>query len=72
MLGIGEILIIILVLVMLFFGTKEIPKLVRTLGRAKGEFKKGKMEIEKELKDAEEEAFKEEQSSNLNKKDEEK
>jgi len=70
MLGIGEILIIIMVIAVVFFGVKEIPKLVRTLGRAKGEFKKGKMEIEKELKDAENEALKEKEPSNFEKKDE--
>lgn len=70
MLGIGEIIIIIMVIAVVFFGVKEIPKLVRTLGRAKGEFKKGKMEIEKELKDAENEALKEKEPSNFEKKDE--
>ncbi len=70
MLGIGEILIIIMVIAVVFFGVKEIPKLVRTLGRAKGEFKKGKMEIEKELKDAENEALEEKEPSNFEKKDE--
>ena len=45
MLGIGEILIIIMVIAVVFFGVKEIPKLARTLGKVKGEFKKGKMEI---------------------------
>lgn len=70
MLGIGEILIIIMVVAVVFFGVKEIPKLVRTLGRAKGEFKKGKMEIEKELKDAENEALEEKEPSNFDKKDE--
>ena len=70
MLGIGEILIIIMVIAVVFFGVKEIPQLVRMLGRAKGEFKKGKMEIEKELKDAEDEAMKEKESSNFEKKDE--
>lgn len=70
MLGIGEILIIIMVIAVVFFGVKEIPKLVRTLGRAKGEFKKGKIEIEKELKDAENEALEGKESSNFEKKDE--
>ena len=70
MLGIGEIIIIIMVIAVVFFGVKEIPKLVRTLGRAKGEFKKGKMEIEKELKEAEDEALKEKEPSNFEKKDE--
>lgn len=70
MLGIGEIIIIIMVIAVVFFGVKEIPKLVRTLGRAKGEFKKGKMEIEKELKEAEDKALEEKEPSNFEKKDE--
>jgi len=36
MLGIGEIIIIIMVIAVVFFGVKEIPKLARTLGRVKG------------------------------------
>lgn len=70
MLGIGEILIIIMVIAVVFFGVKEIPKLARTLGKVKGEFKKGKMEIEKELKDAENEVLEEKEPSNFEKKDE--
>ncbi|MDP2967193.1 MAG: twin-arginine translocase TatA/TatE family subunit [bacterium] len=70
MLGIGEILIIIMVIAVVFFGVKEIPQLARTLGRAKGEFKKGKREIEKELKNAENEVLEEKEPSNFEKKDE--
>jgi sec-independent protein translocase protein TatA len=51
MLGMPEILIIILVIVILLFGAKKLPELARSLGRAKGEFDRGKMEIEKELKE---------------------
>jgi sec-independent protein translocase protein TatA len=70
MLGIGEILIIIMVIAVVFFGVKEIPQLARTLGKVSGEFKKGKREIEKELKDAENEALEEKEPSNFEKKDE--
>ena len=70
MLGIGEIIIIIMVIAVVFFGVKEIPKLARTLGRVKGEFKKGKREIEKELKDAENEVLEEKEPSSFEKKDE--
>lgn len=70
MLGIGEIIIIIMVIAVVFFGVKEIPKLARTLGRAKGEFKKGKREIEKELREAENEVLEEKEPSNFEKKDE--
>ena len=70
MLGIGEILIIVMVIAVVFFGVKEIPKLARTMGKVKGEFKKGKRDIEKELRDAENEALEEKEPSNFEKKDE--
>jgi sec-independent protein translocase protein TatA len=70
MLGIGEILIIIMVVAVVFFGVKEIPQLARTLGKVKGEFKKGKMEIEEEIKSAEDKAIGGEETSNFDKKDE--
>ena len=70
MLGIGEIIIIIMVIAVVFFGVKEIPELARTLGRVKGEFKKGKRDIEKELKDAENEVLEEKEPSSFEKKDE--
>jgi len=49
MLGMPEIVIILLVIVVLLFGAKKLPELARSLGRAKGEFDKGKMEIEREI-----------------------
>jgi len=54
-LGIPEIVIILIVLVVLFFGGKKISELARGLGRFSGEFKKGRMEIEKEIKEVEKE-----------------
>jgi len=45
-----EVLIILLVLVLLF-GANKIPKLARSTGQAMGEFKKGREEIEDELKE---------------------
>ncbi|QAU11867.1 twin-arginine translocase TatA/TatE family subunit [Halorubrum sp. BOL3-1] len=45
-----ELLIILLVLVLLF-GANKIPKLARSTGQAMGEFKKGREEIEDELKE---------------------
>ena len=52
-LGWPEILICVVVLFFLF-GAKKIPDLARSLGKAKGEFKKGLTEGEKEAKEAEE------------------
>ena len=47
----GEIIIIVIVIGVLIFGAKKIPELAKTFGKAKGEFEKGKIEGEKELKD---------------------
>jgi sec-independent protein translocase protein TatA len=46
-----EILILIIVAVILIFGAKKIPELARGIGRASGEFKKGKEDINKEIED---------------------
>ncbi|MAM04821.1 MAG: twin-arginine translocase TatA/TatE family subunit [Flavobacteriales bacterium] len=43
--------VLILVVVLLLFGGKKIPELMRGLGKGISEFKKGKKEIDKELKD---------------------
>ncbi|MDB2224858.1 twin-arginine translocase TatA/TatE family subunit [Halorubrum ezzemoulense] len=45
-----ELLIILLVLVLLF-GANKIPKLARSTGQAMGEFRKGREQVEEELKD---------------------
>ncbi len=55
-LGLPEIVLIALVLGILFFGSKKIVDFARSIGRASGEFKKGKKEIEEELKRGEAEA----------------
>lgn len=53
--GPWQILLVIVVLV-LVFGSKKLPELARALGKAKGEFKKGTAEGEALLKQEEEEA----------------
>jgi len=50
-LGIPEIAIIVVVFVLLFQGGKKLDELARGLGRFAGEFKKGQMEIEKEIQE---------------------
>ena len=45
--GFWQILIIVAIIVVLF-GAGKIPQLARSLGKAKGEFKKGLVEGEKE------------------------
>ncbi len=44
-------LIVIVVIAILFGGATKIPEIARAFGRAVGEFKKGQMEVEKELKE---------------------
>ena len=46
-----EWIIVIIIAVVLIFGAKKIPQLAKTFGKAKGEFEKGKIEADKELKD---------------------
>lgn len=46
-----EWIFIIIVVAIFIFGAKKIPELAKTFGKAKGEFEKGKIEGEKELKD---------------------
>ena len=48
-----EWLIVIIAIVLLLFGAKKIPEFARNLGKAKAEFSRGQMMVEKEMKDAE-------------------
>ncbi len=50
MIGTQELLIIFAV-IMLIFGASKIPELARSFGKASGEFKKAKLESEKEIKE---------------------
>jgi len=59
-----ELIVVIIIIGILIFGAKKIPELAKTFGKAKGEFEKGKIEGEKELKD-----FKEKSSSDVNAKE---
>lgn len=42
---------IIVIIGILIFGAKKIPELARTLGKAKGDYEKGRIESEKDLKE---------------------
>ncbi|MBT8242870.1 MAG: translocase [Nitrosopumilus sp.] len=55
MLGSTEIIILVVVIGVLIFGAKKIPELAKTFGKAKGEFEKGKIEADKDLKEFKEE-----------------
>lgn len=51
--GIGPLeLAFILMIVVLLFGANKLPELARSSGQAMGEFRKGRAEIERELKEA--------------------
>ncbi|MCK9187474.1 MAG: twin-arginine translocase TatA/TatE family subunit [Candidatus Colwellbacteria bacterium] len=47
--GFTELAIIVVLALIVFFGGKKIAELSKSAGRATAEFKKGKMEAEKEL-----------------------
>jgi sec-independent protein translocase protein TatA len=49
---------IVVIIAVLFFGAKKIPELAKTIGKAKGEYEKGRIEGDKEL-----EEFKEKRKS---------
>jgi len=49
---------IVIIIGVLIFGAKKIPELAKTLGKAKGDYEKGRIESEKDLKE-----FKEKQDS---------
>lgn len=42
----GSELIVILIVLLLFFGAKRLPELSRSLGRSLGEFKRGRREAD--------------------------
>jgi sec-independent protein translocase protein TatA len=42
---------IAIIIGVLIFGAKKIPELAKTLGKAKGDYEKGKIESEKDLKE---------------------
>ncbi|MGQ9719173.1 MAG: Sec-independent protein translocase subunit TatA/TatB [Nitrososphaerales archaeon] len=57
-----EWLWVILFVVVLLFGAKKIPEIAKAMGRAKGEFERGKQEIEKEMREITQPPSKKEES----------
>jgi sec-independent protein translocase protein TatA len=53
--GLWQVLIVVAIIAILF-GAKKIPELARSIGKAKGEFKKGLVEGEKEMDETEKKA----------------
>ncbi len=47
--GIEWVVILIIIAVLLLFGPAKLPELARGVGRALGEFRRGRMEIEREI-----------------------
>ncbi len=50
----GASIALIVIAILLLFGGKKIPELMRGLGKGISEFKKGKNEIDKEIDDTKE------------------
>jgi sec-independent protein translocase protein TatA len=42
-------IILIVVVLLVLGGSKKIPEIARAMGRSMGEFKKGRMEVEREI-----------------------
>ena len=53
----GMEVIIILMVILLFFGAKRIPELARGIGKGITEFRKASDEIKKEIEEGEKEGF---------------
>lgn len=47
-----EWIFVIVIAVVLLFGASKIPEVARSIGKATGEFQRGKMEIQKEIDQA--------------------
>ncbi len=47
----GPEVLLILFIILLLFGAKKLPELSRSLGKSLGEFKKGKEDLEKEIRE---------------------
>ena len=49
-----EWIILLAFIILILFGAKKLPELARSIGKATGEFQRGRQEIEKQLKDMKE------------------
>ncbi len=47
----GTEVIVVLFIILLLFGSKKLPELSRSLGKSLGEFKKGKEDLEREIRE---------------------
>lgn len=49
----GPEVLVVLFVILLLFGAKKLPELSRSLGKSLGEFKKGKEDLEREIRKVE-------------------
>ena len=49
--GIEWIILLVIIAIILLFGPQKLPELARGVGRALGEFRRGRMEVERELRE---------------------
>ncbi|MEA2068631.1 MAG: twin-arginine translocase TatA/TatE family subunit [Verrucomicrobiota bacterium] len=54
----GSEVILILFIILLLFGAKKLPGLSRSLGKSLGEFKKGKEDLEREIREVKDDLHK--------------
>ncbi len=47
--GFEWIILLIVIAILLLFGPQKLPELARSIGRAWGEFRRGKMEVERQI-----------------------
>jgi sec-independent protein translocase protein TatA len=68
--GIEWIILLVAIIFIFVVGGAKLPELARSLGRAKGEFERGKMDIEREIKEEKaKDAKKEEETKKKEEKD---
>src|SRR3990172_10476904 len=48
--GFEWIIILIIIAILLLFGPQKLPELAKGIGRALGEFRRGKLEVERQIK----------------------
>lgn len=63
--GLEIIILAVIIIILLIKGPEHIPQLARALGKARGEFEKGKQEFDKELGKGEDRAKLEEAAKGL-------
>jgi sec-independent protein translocase protein TatA len=68
--GIEWIILLVAIIFIFVVGGAKLPELARSLGRAKGEFERGKMDIERELKEEKAKDVKKEEDAKQTKKEE--